>query len=127
MHDEVLNFWFNEISPEMWWKKDVAFDAEIKSRFLKLHKQASKSELFAWRNSAESALAEVIVLDQFSRNIYRDTALAFANDTLALALAQSAIEKGFDAEVSETQRSFFYLSTKPLLTGLAVTRIAMRC
>ncbi|OHU88047.1 MULTISPECIES: DUF924 family protein [Pseudoalteromonas] len=109
MIEQVLAFWFEEIEPKQWWQKDAEFDALIKRRFGDLHIQASRSELFSWRTTAQGSLAEIIVLDQFSRNIYRDTPLAFACDPLALALAQTAIEKGFDKELPDQQRSFVYL------------------
>jgi len=109
MYQQVLDFWFNEISPKMWWQKDLEFDAEIVQRFGLLHQQAVHGELFEWRENAESSLAEVIVLDQFSRNIYRDAPQAFAADPLALALAQQAIKNGFDKLVEAEMRSFFYL------------------
>ena len=109
MYQEVIAFWFDEISPKAWWQKDDDFDSLIKQRFGHLHDQAIASELFEWRETALGSLAEVIVLDQFSRNIYRDSVQAFAFDSLALALAQTAVSKGYDLEVSEPQRSFFYL------------------
>ena len=109
MYQQVLDFWFNEISPKMWWQKDLAFDTEIVRRFGELHQQAVLGELFELRENAESSLAEVIILDQFSRNIYRDTPEAFAADPLALALAQQAIKNGFDKSIEVDKRSFFYL------------------
>jgi len=105
----VLDFWFVELKPEQWWKKDATLDALIRDRFAGLHQQACQAELFDWRASAEGALAEVIVLDQFSRNIYRDTPAAFSSDVMALVLAQSAVEKHFDQVLSPVQRSFLYL------------------
>jgi uncharacterized protein (DUF924 family) len=74
-----------------------------------LHHQASVNELFDWRESAIGSLAEIIVLDQFSRNIYREKPAAFACDALALALAQAAIAKGFDKELTDEQRVFLYM------------------
>lgn len=109
MHAEVIQFWFTEIEPKSWWIKDEAFDLLIQQRFGKLHQQANAGELFGWRDSAEGSLAEIIILDQFSRNIFRNQAAAFASDPLALALAQTAIAKGFDKELPETKRSFLYL------------------
>ncbi|REL26806.1 DUF924 domain-containing protein [Thalassotalea euphylliae] len=109
MFEKVINFWFQELAPKQWWQKDEELDATIAKRFAGLHKQASAGELFAWRDNAEGALAEVIVLDQFSRNIYRDTPQAFACDNLALALAQYAVEKRFDNELTAKQRSFLYM------------------
>lgn len=109
MYTDVLTFWFQELTPEMWWTKDDALDQTIKERFEGLLEQARKGELFPWRESPRGSLAEVIVLDQFSRNIYRDTPQSFENDGLALALAQFAIEKGFHHQLSEDERSFLYL------------------
>lgn len=109
MHKEIIKFWFEEISQTQWWKKDVQFDQLIASRFLEVHGQASRCELNQWRETAEGRLAEIIVLDQFSRNIYRDSPLSFATDSLALVLAQEAIRVGADKKVSESMRSFFYM------------------
>ena len=81
----------------------------ISQRFLPCLQQASQCELFGWRNSAQGRLAEIIVLDQFSRNIYRDNPQAFASDPMALALAQEAVAQGCDLEFNPTQRSFLYL------------------
>ena len=89
--EAVINFWFEEIDPKQWWKKDQALDELICSRFGKVHEQASRCELYPWRQTPRGRLAEIIVLDQFSRNIYRDQPGAFANDALALALAQVAM------------------------------------
>jgi len=74
-----------------------------------VHEAAVAAELWPWRATAEGRLAEVIVLDQFSRNIHRDTAAAFANDALALALAQEAVARGCDLELSPAERVFLYL------------------
>lgn len=109
MHSDVITFWFNELEPNQWWQKDGALDSAIKKRFGDLHQQAKVGELFSWRQTAIGSLAEVIVLDQFSRNIYRDTSDAFSCDPLALALSQAAISKGFDQALSPVERSFFYL------------------
>jgi len=109
MHKEIIKFWFEEISQTQWWKKDVQFDQLIASRFLEVHGQASRCELNQWRETADGRLAEIIVLDQFSRNIYRDSPLSFATDSLALVLAQEAIRVGADKKVSESMRSFFYM------------------
>ena len=109
MQKEVIKFWFEEISQTQWWKKDAEFDQLIASRFSKVHEQASRCELYQWRETAEGRLAEIIVLDQFSRNIYRDSPLSFATDSLALALGQEAIRSGADKAVPEGMRSFFYM------------------
>lgn len=109
MYKKIIDFWFIELEPKHWWQKDQEFDSNIQNRFGALHAQAKAGELFHWRETALGSLAEVIVLDQFSRNIYRNDPLSFACDPMALALAQIAIAKGFDLEVSHSQRSFFYL------------------
>ncbi|PIQ28842.1 DUF924 domain-containing protein [bacterium (Candidatus Blackallbacteria) CG17_big_fil_post_rev_8_21_14_2_50_48_46] len=105
----ILKFWFEEIETKKWWVKDPEFDQLILSRFGEIHAQAVKSELFSWRSKAQDQLAEIIILDQFSRNIYRDTPSAFATDPLALALAQAAIEKGFDHKLPPRERAFMYM------------------
>lgn len=107
--DNVLNFWFKEIEPKQHWVKDLDFDTLIAERFGDLHKQAKAGELFSWRSTARGALAEIIVLDQFSRNMYRNTPDAFASDSLALVLAQVAVEKGLDNELTEAERPFLYM------------------
>jgi len=109
MYREIIKFWFEEVSQTQWWKKDVQFDQLIASRFSEVHGQASRGELYHWRDTAAGRLAEIIVLDQFSRNIYRNLPLSFAADSLALVLAQEAIRFAADKEVSEDQRSFFYM------------------
>jgi len=109
MHEDVLNFWFKEIEPAFWWKKDAAFDQLITQRFSAVHSSACRCELFAWRKTAHGRLAEIIVLDQFSRNMFRESPLAFANDALALALAQEAVAIGAEQQLSSLERNFLYL------------------
>jgi uncharacterized protein (DUF924 family) len=88
--DAVLHFWFKEITPDQWWKVDPDFDGLIAERFGALHASAAQGECFSWRGTPQGRLAEVIVLDQFSRNLHRGKAGAFACDAMALALAQEA-------------------------------------
>ncbi len=109
MYQNVIHFWFDEIDKSKWYSKDHAFDELISSRFTGLHAQAAKCELFAWRSTALGCLAEVIILDQFSRNMFRGSADSFAQDSLALSLAQSAILAGLDLELTTEQRSFLYM------------------
>lgn len=109
MHTEVLEFWFSKLSPQDWWKKDEALDRLIESRFGQTLERARRGELFAWREQPEGRLAEIIVLDQFSRNIYRDTPAAFAQDTIALVLAQEAVRVGADAQLTAIQCHFLYM------------------
>src|SRR5690606_38612704 len=82
----VLEFWFIETTPAAWWSADPAFDARIRTRFGALHAAAHAGELVDWRGTPAGRLAEVIVLDQFSRNIFRGAPQAFASDPMALAL-----------------------------------------
>jgi uncharacterized protein (DUF924 family) len=109
MPEDILTFWFDELKPAQWWKKDAAFDAMIAERFTDLHTQAASCELYSWRRTAHGRLAEILILDQFSRNMFRDTAQAFNADPLALALAQEAVAVGADAGLTATQRSFLYM------------------
>lgn len=120
---DVINFWFSEIQPAQRFRKDPAFDRLIIDRFSDLHHQAGACELYAWRDSASGALAEVIILDQFSRNIYRDEPQAFATDSLALALAQSMVWRSQDLVLPPEQRAFVYMpymhSESKVIHGLA--------
>lgn len=109
MYNDVLTFWFEEIEESHWWVKDSEFDEQIKQRFSEVHTKATKCELFEWRSSIDGRLAEIIVLDQFSRNIYRDTPQAFANDALALSLAQEAISLKLDQQLEDRKKSFLYI------------------
>ena len=108
-HKDILHFWFEELTPTQWWVKDLAIDQTIKKRFESIHHQAMQCELYTWRNSAEGRLAEIIILDQFSRNMFRDTPRSFAGDALALSLAQEAINAGVDTSLTDTERSFLYM------------------
>lgn len=106
---EVLEFWFEELTPKQWYVKEPGLDATIVERFGVLHSQASVGECWGWRANTLGRLAEIIVLDQFSRNIYRDCASAFALDSVALVLAQEAIALNVDKELTPEKRSFLYL------------------
>ena len=107
-HD-ILNFWFAAEAKPLWFVKNTDFDQQIISRFSTTLEQARQGELWSWRDSATGRLAEIIVLDQFSRNIFRNQAQAFAQDPLALMLAQEAISLSLDETLSAEQRSFLYL------------------
>jgi uncharacterized protein (DUF924 family) len=108
MH-EVLSFWFEEIDPRMWWVAEPAFDAMLRERFGPTLEQAARGELFPWRASPGGRLAEVIVLDQFSRNIHRNTPRAFAQDPMALALAQEAVSLGVLERLRPAERPFLLM------------------
>ena len=107
--DEVIKFWFEETTPQQHWIKDDAFDAIIRDRFSRLHKTASEGKLEQWRETPLGALAEIIVLDQFSRNLYRGHPDSFASDHLGIRLAKEAIEKGFDKRLDVRKREFLYM------------------
>jgi uncharacterized protein (DUF924 family) len=107
--EDVLAFWFGDLTPDDWWRKDPALDRRIADRFGPTLEAAARCELHAWRTTGRGRLAEVIVLDQFSRNVHRDTAAAFACDALALALAQEAVARGCDLELPPAERAFLYL------------------
>jgi uncharacterized protein (DUF924 family) len=113
---EVLSFWFGEPgSPghgkprEAWFRKDAAFDAQIRERFLALHAAAALGERDRWREDPGTLLALVIVLDQFSRNLYREDPRAFSQDTMALEGAELMIRQGWDAARLPVERQFAYL------------------
>ena len=109
MYKDILKFWFEEIDPKKWWVVDQDFDRRIEAKFLPILQQAAQGELFSWRTVPEGRLAEIIILDQFSRNIYRGSSLAFAQDAMALVLAQEVIASGFHQSFSLIERSFLYL------------------
>lgn len=102
----VLSFW-RQAGPDKWFKKNDQFDNDIRERFLSTYEAAAAGRLSDWERTPEAALALVIVLDQFPRNMFRGSARAFWADPLARAVADRAIARGFDRQV--TERSFFYL------------------
>ncbi len=108
-YQEILKFWFEEIKPAQIWIKDKNFDQLIIDRFSAVYQQACQCELYQWRETADGRLAEIIVLDQFSRNMFRDSAKAFAYDSLVLSLSQQALSIGADKEIDKNKRSFMYL------------------
>lgn len=105
----ILDFWFREATPEQWWKVDQNFDRLIESRFRAVMAQGVKGELSGWRDHALGRLAEIIVLDQFSRNVWRNTPLAFAQDVTALVLSQEAVRAGALAALEPVQRAFLLM------------------
>ena len=105
---EVVAFW-RDAGPRRWFTKDAAFDEEIRQRFLQLHETAATGKLIGWETTAEGALALLILLDQFPRNMFRSQARAFATDSMARAIAAGALVHGFDAQAPDGMRGFFYL------------------
>lgn len=109
MYQKILQFWFDDIKPAQWWVKDNDFDQLIKDNYAALHASTHLCELYHWRQTPRGRLAEIIVLDQFSRNMYRDQPQSFASDPLALALSQEAIIAEADQELTPTEKSFLYM------------------
>ena len=108
-YPDIIKFWFGEIEPESWWKKDEALDQLIRERFSDVYQLAAKCELFEWRQDALGWLAEIIILDQFPRNMFRDTPQAFDTDRLAVILVQEAVANQVDRELTPPQKSFLYM------------------
>jgi uncharacterized protein (DUF924 family) len=106
---DIIHFWFEELTTAQHFVKDPALDAAIGARFGATLEAAARCELFAWRSTPQGRLAEILLLDQFSRNIYRDTPRAFAQDALALVLAQELVGSGQDRELTDGQRAFAYM------------------
>ena len=106
---DVIDFWFSESAKDKWWKSNQAFDEEIRQRFSDLHRRAKAGELRDWRVTPEGRLAEIIVLDQFSRNMFRNSGEAFAQDELARMLTRQAVACGADQALPVQQRAFLYL------------------
>jgi len=108
--EKVLSFWFTELTPADWFAKNDTLDQRIQDQFGACHHAVSQGEAWTWRKSPEGRLAEIIVLDQFSRNIYRDRTAAFSWDGMALVLAQEAIARKDDQSLTEpAQRAFMYM------------------
>jgi uncharacterized protein (DUF924 family) len=107
----VLDFWFghDDAVRDEWFRKDRVFDAQIAQRFGPLIERALRGELSAWQAAPESALALIVVLDQFTRNAFRNSPRAFAGDAIALPVARAAVAAGFDQSLTPAQRSFVYL------------------
>jgi uncharacterized protein (DUF924 family) len=105
---EIVTFW-REAGPDKWFADDQAFDLSVRSRFFAAHEAAARGVLAAWEDSAEGALALVLLLDQFPRNMFRGEARAFATDATACAVADRALARGFDQATDSTMRPFFYL------------------
>ena len=106
---DILHFWFEELSEKQHFVKDPALDAAIRQRFGATLEAASRCELFGWRSTSQGRLAEIVVLDQFSRNLFRDTPRAFAQDPLALVLAQELVASGQDRALPPVQLAFAYM------------------
>jgi uncharacterized protein (DUF924 family) len=106
--NDIIGFW-RGAGPEKWFKKVIAFDEAIRLKFEPTHHRAARGEYDAWAQSADGALALLILLDQFPRNLYRNSGHAFATDPKARSIARAAVERGFDRDVAPIFRNFFYL------------------
>jgi len=107
--EEILDFWFVETPPKAWWTPDPAFDETIRRRFSATYERAIQGELCGWRTEPHGRLAEIIVLDQFSRNLFRDSPRAFAQDLAALVLAQEAVSSKAHLALEPVQRVFLLM------------------
>lgn len=107
--EKVLNFWFEQNGPSDWYKKDPKFDEEIRQLFLDDYYELAKMRPPFDFKSAQQALAAIIILDQFSRNMFRDTPQMFETDPIARQIADMMVEKGWDHELPKQQRHFVYL------------------
>ena len=105
----VLKFWFEELEPRQHFVKDVELDDLIRQRFGRTHHQACDENLQDWRQNADGQLAEIIVLDQFTRNLYRNDPHAWSQDKLALQLARAMVQTGSDQKISAKRRPFVYM------------------
>lgn len=105
----VLDYWFKELQPEDWFSARPELDTQIRDRFGRLHAKAVKGELFPWRSRIDGRLAEIIVLDQFSRNIFRGRPESLAQDAMALVLAQEAVATGQARQLDPQRRAFLYM------------------
>ena len=106
---DVLEFWYCQLEPEQWWKRDDAVDRVIISRFGTLYKHVAEAIPESWLVAPRGRLAAVIVLDQFPRNMFRGSAKTFMTDAKALALAEETIDAGLDKELAQAERSFLYM------------------
>lgn len=121
---QIINFWFEETDKLNWFVQNDEFDNLIKSKYAQIHQKAVKCELYHWRNDIKGRLAEIIIVDQFSRNMFRGSALSFAYDSLALALSQEAILSGESEKLTKIERNFLYMpfmhSESSKIHGLAI-------
>lgn len=107
--DDILDFWFEEAGPKRWFKKSDDFDELCRQRYLPTLEAAARGECWTWRQTPAGRCAEIIVLDQFSRNLFRDSSRAFAQDSMALVLAQEAVASGDHLQMTADQRYFSYM------------------
>ncbi|MGX9354432.1 DUF924 family protein [Roseobacteraceae bacterium S113] len=107
--EEILSFWLDEVGQEGWYKQDTALDQKIRDSFETTWDAAMEGRFALWLTYPSGALAYLVLTDQFSRNMYRGSAQAFASDRLALAVAKKAIAQGYDLKIDAPARQFFYM------------------
>ncbi|MDJ0592104.1 MAG: DUF924 family protein [Pleurocapsa sp. MO_226.B13] len=107
--DDVLNFWFSQDVRPLWFKKSSEFDRQIEANFLDTYRQAAAGELDYWRNNARDILALIIVLDQFPRNMFRNSPQAFATDRQAVELTKYALNNNYQLNLTTEQKAFLYM------------------
>ncbi|MBE1284691.1 MAG: DUF924 family protein [Rhodobacteraceae bacterium] len=107
--EEILSYWLDEVGPQGWYRSDEELDAEIREKFLKMWEQGCEGRFSLWLTYPSGTLAYIILMDQFSRNMFRGSGKAFASDRAALAAAKAAVDKGWDLKIDEPARQFFYL------------------
>jgi uncharacterized protein (DUF924 family) len=107
--DDIVRFWFGELGPKDWYRRDAAVDADITARFRQIYEALKEGVPESWLAEPKSFLAAILVLDQFPRNMFRDDARAFATDAAALALAKRAIAEGAADKLPPKERAFIYM------------------
>ncbi len=108
-YTRVIQYWFQELQPSQWFKAEPGVDLAIRTRFSAIYEAGAREELASWRQTADGRLAEILVLDQFPRNMFRDRPECFATDDLALRLAQEAVAAGADQNLTSAHRAFLYM------------------
>ncbi len=106
--DEILTFWFRDLTPEQWWRSKELDDV-IRERFLDVYEELAQEVPTSWLDTPQGALAAILVLDQFPRNIFRNTKMSFATDPIALDLSRKAIGKEFDKTLNTNEKTFLYM------------------
>lgn len=107
--EDVIHFWFTDGSQANWFEQNEVFDDLIRSKFLDLWEAACAGKIDSWADTPEGALALILVLDQFTRNLNRDSADAFAQDEKAVGVSKKAVDRGFDEDLDRDQRQFMYM------------------
>lgn len=108
-YTDILNFWFEELSSDDWFSDNELLDLKMVEKFIAIHSKAISGELFDWRKDPLGRLAEIILIDQFSRNIFRDDPKAYTSDGMALALAEEGIKENIHTNFDIYQKQFFYM------------------